>query len=79
MTVLLFCLKWAWVFIIAIILIIAYIAWFLEVLNDLLDCLRIFTHPIEHLEFTSKIFIAIHILIPIIASFVYCFWDKDIF
>ena len=79
MTVLLFIARWAWLFIIAIILIIAYIIWFLEVWNDVLDCFRIFSHPLEHLDFSSVIFIAIHVLIPIIASFIYFAWDKNIF
>ena len=79
MQILLFIAKYAWIAIIGIILIIVYISWALEVINDFLDCFNIFQHPLEHLELNSIIFIAIHILIPILASFIYCAISKGWF
>ena len=71
MHILLFIAKYAWIAIIGIILIIFYIIWLIEAIKDILYCYEVFNSPLEHLEDENKIFIAIHVLIPILASFIY--------
>ena len=74
--ILMFIAKWFWLVGILIVLIVGYIYWLIYTIEDFRTTFRIFSHPIEHLEIESKIFIALNILAPIIASFVYCFHDK---
>ena len=76
--ILLFIAKYFWIAFIGIILIIAYILWAKDVIHDCKYCLDIFQEPFEHLETESKIFLAIHILIPILASFIYFLYSTDI-
>ena len=69
--ILLFIARYSWIAIIGIILIIFYIIWLIETIKDISYCFQVFNSPLEHLEDENKIFIAIHVLIPILASFIY--------
>jgi len=74
--ILMFIAKWFWLIGISIVLIVGYIFWLIDTIKDFYVSCRIFSNPVEHLAIESKIFIALNLLAPMIASFVYCFYDK---
>ena len=77
--VLLFILKYMWIAFIVIFLMYLYIDGLLETIKDFKFCFKQWKHPLKHLDSDSAVFIAFHIVIPILVSFVYFLVSNGVF
>lgn len=83
MTVLLFIAKIFWAVAIGIILIALYMGWYLEVVKDFIFTKKGYGKNLfiilENLETHSKVFISLHLAVPIMASFAYFLYSIGVF